>query len=86
MESGADIEVQGGELGTYSPLMLASARGFEDVVRWLIVGGANVNAQSYEDGKTALDWAIDGKHYEVQKILRKHGGKTKAELKKLDGT
>jgi len=31
--------------------------------------------------KTPLDWAIDFKHPEITNLLRKHGGKTGAELK-----
>ncbi|MCP4953727.1 MAG: ankyrin repeat domain-containing protein, partial [Proteobacteria bacterium] len=41
---------------------------------------ANVNAKD-NDGKTPLDWAIKYKQTEITDLIRKHGGKTGAELK-----
>ena len=35
----------------------------------------------YKDGETPLDWAISRKHPKTADLLRKHGGKTGAELK-----
>ena len=48
------------------------------IVELLIIKGADVNAKDYE-GKTPLDATImeDG----AVDLLRKHGGKTSAELK-----
>ena len=34
-----------------------------------------------DDGKTPLDWAVEEDHTETADLLRKHGGKTGAELK-----
>ena len=51
-----------------------------EVVELLIAEGADVNAKD-DDGTTPLDWAIRRKHSEIADLLRKHGGKTGAELK-----
>jgi len=37
------------------------------------------------NGWTPLDWAIKKKHTETADLLRKHGGKTRAELWKAAG-
>ncbi|MDP6253051.1 MAG: hypothetical protein QGI20_14035 [Verrucomicrobiota bacterium] len=42
--------------------------------------GADVNAKN-EDDETPLDQAIKYNHTETTDLLRKHGGKTGAELK-----
>ena len=34
-----------------------------------------------EDGRTPLDWAMNRQQKETADLLRKHGGKTGAELK-----
>ena len=59
-----------------SPLHLAAFAGHMEVAELLIAKGADVNAKS-EDGETPLDWA----NGEIANLLRKHGGKTGAELK-----
>ena len=50
------------------------------VVKHNIANGADVNAKD-EDGETPLDWVIEKNHTEIADLLRKHGGKTGAELK-----
>ncbi len=45
-----------------------------------IAEGADVNVTD-EDGETPLDWVIEKNHTEIADLLRKHGGKTGAELK-----
>ena len=50
------------------------------IVELLIAKGANVNAKD-DDGDTPLDWTVDEDHKEIADLLRKHGGKTGAELK-----
>ena len=54
--------------------------GHKEVVELLIAKGANVNARNFV-GITSLDRAIDNDKTEVADLLRKHGGKTGAELK-----
>ena len=39
-----------------------------------------MNAKN-DGGETPLDWAIKRKHTETAELLRKHGGKTRDELK-----
>jgi ankyrin repeat protein len=50
------------------------------IVETLIAKGADVNAKT-DKGTTPLDSAILGKNKETTDLLRKHGGKTGAELK-----
>jgi ankyrin repeat protein len=51
-----------------------------EIAKLLIVKNADVNAKDVE-GQTPLDWAEEEKHKEIADLLRKHGGKTGAELK-----
>jgi cytohesin len=74
---GADVNAKNKYGGT--PLFYAVADGYKDVVELLIAGGADVNAK-IEDGRTPLDNAIKCKHPKTADLLRKHGGKTGAEL------
>ena len=57
----------------------AASWGHNEIVELLIAKGADVNVKS--SGKTPLDWAIKQLHPETADLLRKHGGKTGAELK-----
>ena len=54
--------------------------GRKEIVELLISSGADVNAMKI-DGMTPLDMAAFGNHNEIAALLRKHGGKTKKELK-----
>jgi ankyrin repeat protein len=59
-------------------------KGHKEVAELLIAKGADVNAKSESvigEDKTALDWAVDQDHTGIADLLRKHGGKTGAELK-----
>ena len=62
----------------WTPLHKAAYEGYREIVELLIAKGADVNAKM-EDGDTPLDLAED--EPEIADILRKHGGKTKKELK-----
>jgi ankyrin repeat protein len=53
---------------------------YKEVVELLIAAGADVNAKD-RVGKTPLDRASDNEKPETAALLRKHGGKTGAELK-----
>jgi len=61
------------------PLEWAARGGHKEIVELFIAAGADVNTKD-NDGKTPLDWAITGKYNETADLLRKHGGKTGAEL------
>jgi len=58
----------------------AAGRGNKEVAELLIAEGADVNVKN-EDGDTPLDAAIYGKKPQTADLLRKHGGKTREELK-----
>ena len=57
-----------------------SAEGHKEIAELLIGAGADVNAIDVVS-KTPLDYAINRNHTENADLLRKHGGKTGAELK-----
>ena len=59
---------------------IAAMQGNLEAVKQHIAAGADVNAKDV-NGYTPLDWAIFNKDTETADLLRKHGGKTGAELK-----
>ena len=59
-----------------TPLHHAAYSGHKEIAELLIEKGADVNAKDH-NGETPLDYADD----ETADLLRKHGGKTGAELK-----
>ena len=80
---GADINA-GEDNAGWTPLHVAAYSGYKAAVELLAAKGADVNAKD-EDGKTSLDWATHPDNpnasAEIADLLRKHGGKTGAELK-----
>ena len=67
-----------------TPLHAAIGLGHKETVELLINKGSDVNAKVVSgplQGSTPLDWAINFNHTETTDLLRKHGGKTKKELK-----
>jgi len=62
-----------------TPLHFAAYSGNE-VVELLIAKGADVNAKNQADA-TPLDKAINFNRTKIADLLRKHGGKTREELK-----
>ena len=69
IEQDADLEYSSYWDGT--PLMLASARGYMDIVKLLIGKGANVNAKKQED--TPLVMASARGHIDIAKFLIEKG-------------
>ena len=82
MAAGTDVNAK--DKHGYTPLHNAALEGHKEVAELLIQNGADVNAKSESvigEDKTALDWAVDQDHTRIADLLRKHGGKTGAELK-----
>ena len=80
--AGADVSANTTTIGT--PLHLVAFEGHKENFKLLIAEGADVNAiivSGQYQGKTPLDLAIQLKRTETANLLRKHGGKTGAELK-----
>ncbi len=71
IDHGADVNAQSKD-GT-TPLMLAAADGFEDIVRLLIKKGADVNATG--SGHSVLDWAKRSGKPGILRILEQAGAK-----------
>ena len=81
LAAGADVNAKYGLTGE-TPLHDAAYGGHKEIAELLIANGANVNAKSESvlfKGRTPLDSA-EGET-EIADLLRKHGGKTKKELK-----
>jgi cytohesin len=80
---GANVNAVGDLFGG-TPLHAAAFGDHKEIVELLIAKGADVNAKvasGFNKGMTPLDLAIDFKKPEIGDLLRKHGGKTGAELK-----
>ena len=73
--AGADVNAK--EEDGWTPLRAAASNGHKEVIELLIANGADVNAKD-DEGDTLLDAAKN--HPETADLLRKHGGKTGAEL------
>ena len=72
--AGADVNVK--DKKKVTPLHLAAFKGHKEIAQLLIAEGADVNAKE-DDDKTPLDKAVRA----IADLLRKHGGKTRKELK-----
>ena len=79
----AGIDVDASDQAKKTPLPHAAADGHKEIAELLIAKGADVNAKSSNDSLllTPLDAAIKSKQTETADLLRKHGGKTREELK-----
>ena len=77
LKKGANIDCVAGK-ASYRVLHKAVRVGDKKMVAFLIQQRANVNVWSI-DG-TPLDFAINNKHPEIERLLREHGGKTGKEL------
>ena len=82
LDAGVDVNA----IGKYgrTPLHYAATRGLKKIIELLIARGADVNTKievgDYK-GQTPLDGAIQWNRTETASLLRKHGGKTREELK-----
>ena len=79
LAAGTEMDVKGKD--GWTSLHWAASSDHKEIVELLIAAGANVNAEDTAGeyrGSTPLDWAPKT---ETADLLRKHGGKTAAELK-----
>jgi ankyrin repeat protein len=67
--------------GKYGTILGAAYGGDIEAVKEFLAAGANVNVQDKKEKRTPLDYANKYNHTETADFLRKHGGKTGAELK-----
>jgi ankyrin repeat protein len=74
------LHKHGGKTGAELSIHIAAERGDIEAVKQHLAAGADVNAKD-DKGRTPLDLATQRKKTETADILRKHGGKTGAELK-----
>lgn len=77
LKKGTNIDCVAGK-ASYRVLHKAVRAGDNKMVAFLIQQRANVNVWSI-DG-TPLDFAINNKHPEIERLLREHGAKTGKEL------
>lgn len=64
--------------GGWTALLIASENGSTEIVRMLIASRADVNARlqgGKDNGKTALDFAIRGRHREIENMLKSAGAR-----------
>ena len=73
---GADVNAKRSD-GGWTPLHFVATK---EIAELLIAAGADVNAKD-DRGDTPLNWANRAVRTELTDLLRKHGGKTGAELK-----
>ena len=78
LATGTVVNAKDEEGGT--PLHFATGWDHKEIVELLIDAGADVNAKD-DVGDTPLDVAIQLKRTEIGNLLRKHGAKTREELK-----
>ena len=78
LSAGEDVNEKDENGGT--PLQVATYEGHKEIAELLIAKGADVNAKNNYGG-TPLDGASSLDRPKIADLLRKHGGKTKKELK-----
>jgi len=76
LAKGADVDEAAttGSSEGFTPLMLAATNNLEDLARFLIKNGANVNATA-KDGKTPLSIATKEGYNNIVEILKANGAK-----------
>ena len=75
IENGADPNIK--YAGGYTPLMLASTKGYTDKVKLLLRHGANINAVA-DNGASSLLRSVGNGHAEIVEELCKYSAKVNA--------
>ncbi|MHA1699887.1 MAG: ankyrin repeat domain-containing protein [Promethearchaeota archaeon] len=74
LNAGADVNARTVVSGT--ALMFAAGRGHTEIVKTLLNGGIDPNicieGDGDDDGMTALDYAIQNRHFEIARIIDAH--------------
>jgi cytohesin len=79
LKDGTDVNAKGRYGRT--PLHLAAGHGSKEMIEFLIANGADVNAMNHDETPLDSHWSFGLKEpTERSALLRKHGGKTGAEL------
>ena len=85
LSNGAEIEMRQREKFvesypplSFTPLLYAAWKGYEDVTKFLIEKGADIHALLNEDGNSLLDLAAGGGHANVIRLLLENGAKDEA--------
>ncbi len=78
LAAGADVNAK--DKGGGTSLHFSAYGGHKETAELLIANGADVNVKN-RVGETPLDVAINKNRTETADLLRKHGGKTREELK-----
>jgi ankyrin repeat protein len=78
LAAGTDVNAKDND--GWTPLHKAAWGGHKEIAELLIAKGADVNANDII-GRTPLDWVNPLNPPQTADLLRKHGGKTGAELK-----
>lgn len=76
IEKGADVNAK--TISGKTALMIASYKGYTDIVNLLIEKGADVNAKQSNTGGTALMAASDGSHLDIVNLLIEKGADVNA--------
>jgi len=82
IEHGVDINAR--NISGHAAIHLATATGNSDVVRLLLVNGADVNAVGTDSGRTSLHYAASLGHVDLCELLVRYGANTDAQTVKLE--
>jgi ankyrin repeat protein len=67
--AGADVNSQTNITRQYTPICIASEKGYTNVLQVLIAAGADVNARSSDDGTTPVLISIENGHFDIFRSL-----------------
>lgn len=70
-----EMTTSNNHIAAFTPLMFAAYLGNTEVVRFLLLHGANVDLKLQDNGKVALTYAVQFKHIETIKCLLMHGAR-----------